>query len=194
MPDNLLPFDGDVSYLPGHFSTSEADALLVELDDCLDWSQESAVVFGKKIPLPRLTAWYGPTGYTYSGVVHSPHPFPPALRRVAGSVEQIAGEFNCVLANLYRDGRDSVSWHSDNESLWGERATIVSLSFGATRQFVLRHRQTRQRVSVDLEHGSLLVMRGDTQQLWSHAIPKTRRDVGRRINLTLRRLAPSKTR
>jgi len=189
MPANLLPTDGCVTYLAGHFSTEVADALFIELDDCLDWSQETAFVFGRNVPLARLTAWYGPTSYTYSGITHPARSFPPVMQHVVTSIEPVAGDFNCVLANLYRDGNDSVSWHGDNEVLWGDRPMIVSVSFGATRRFVLRHNLTGQCVSLELEHGSLLAMSGDTQHRWSHTIPKTRRVVGRRINLTFRRLA-----
>ncbi|HUY05848.1 MAG TPA: alpha-ketoglutarate-dependent dioxygenase AlkB [Acidimicrobiales bacterium] len=188
MRENLLPFDGETSYLPGYFAPPEADSLFDELNDGLNWSQETARLFGRQIPLPRLTAWYGPTNYTYSGVTHPARPFSPPIQHVCQSIEPVASGLNCVLANLYRDGRDSVAPHSDDEALWGDRATIVSVSFGAARSFVLRHKRSGESVRVELEHGSVLIMSGDTQNCWFHAIPKTRRVVGRRINLTFRHL------
>ena len=188
MSVNLLPRDGEVAYLPEYFSTTEADALLSEMNNCLDWSQETAHLFGRRVPLPRLTAWYGPTSYAYSGVIHSARPFPPVMQQIAKSIEQVAGNFDCALANLYRNGRDSVSWHSDNERLWGVRPTIVSVSFGATRSFRLRHKSSGVNVGVELDHGSVLIMSGETQQCWLHSIPKTDRSVGSRVNLTFRRL------
>lgn len=188
MSVNLLPHDGEVTYLPGYFSAPEADVLFTKLSSCLDWSQEIAFVFGRQVPLPRLTAWYGPTSYAYSGVMHPARPFSPVIQHVAKSIEKVAGDFDCVLANLYRNGRDSVSWHSDNEELWGDRPTIVSVSFGAARSFRMRHRSSGEDIRVELSHGSVLVMRGETQQAWLHSIPKTDRAIESRINLTFRRL------
>ena len=188
MSANLLPFDGEVVYLPCFFKNRRADALFAELDSCLDWTQETATLFGRAMKLPRLTAWYGPTSYSYSGVTHAARPFPETVAGVARSLGQIADGFNCVLANRYRDGSDSVSWHSDNEALWGDQPIIASVSFGAARFFTLRHRSTGERVRVELEHGSVLVMRAMTQRFWLHTLPKTVRSVGPRINLTFRRL------
>jgi len=188
MTVNLLPRDGEIVYLPGYFPSPEADALFSELNSCLDWSQETAFIFGRKVPVPRLTAWYGPTSYVYSGIMHPAHPFPQVLRHVAESIEPVAGDFDCALANMYRDGKDGVSWHSDNEMLWGDRATIASVSFGATRSFRLRHKSSGENLSVELGHGSVLYMSGETQRCWLHTIPKTGRTVGSRINLTFRRL------
>lgn len=176
-----------VTHLPDFFPTHEADELLQDLLHGLDWSQEAALLFGRRVPLPRLTAWFGPTNYRYSGVVHSACPFPPVIQRVARSIARVAGDFDCALANLYRSGQDSVSWHSDSEPLWGAQPTIVSVSFGATRTFCMRHRVTGERIRVELNHGSVLVMQGKTQQAWLHSIAKTRRPVADRVNLSFRR-------
>jgi alkylated DNA repair dioxygenase AlkB len=111
----------------------------------------------------------------------------PALERVQAAIEPVAHSMNCVLANLYRNGNDSMSWHADNERELGPSPTICSVSFGATRRFVLKHKNTGQKVTVDLEHGDVLVMGGMTQERWLHAIPKTSKKVDRRMNLTFRR-------
>ena len=188
MAKNLLTRDGQAEYAPNFFATPEADELLEDLRAQLDWTQESARLFGRSIPLPRLTTWYGPTPYTYSGVVHRASPFPEVIRYIAGAIKPLAGNFDCVLGNLYRHGSDSVAWHSDDEAMWGDLPTIASVSFGATRRFALRHKQSGERVSIDLDHGGVLVMSGLSQRCWHHAISKTQRPVGMRINLTFRRL------
>lgn len=188
MAENLLPCDGEVFYFAEHFPGRDADDVFSSLLYELDWRQESARLFGRAVLLPRLTAWYGPVGYAYSSVIHPAAPFPTILDDVAKSIAPIAGTFDCVLANLYRDESDSVSWHSDDESMWGPNPTIVSASFGATRRFRLRHRHSDTKINIDLEHGSVLVMSGATQHDWEHAIPKTRTPIGQRVNLTFRRL------
>ncbi|MGH9060378.1 MAG: alpha-ketoglutarate-dependent dioxygenase AlkB family protein, partial [Acidimicrobiales bacterium] len=168
------------------------------LDEQLGWRQERARLFGRTIPLPRLTAWYGDVGYRYSGVDHPPAAWPPVLDELRCLVGTVVPMPNSVLANLYRDGRDSVSWHADDEPELGSHPVIASVSLGATRRFLLRHRAGRgqpgqpsagapEKVAVDLTHGSLLVMAGDCQRCWHHAVPKSSRPVGPRINLTFRR-------
>ena len=146
---------------------------------------------GRSIPVPRLTAWYGTVGYRYSGILHAARPLTEELRELRTLVEELAANsFNGVLANLYRDGRDSVGWHADNEPGLGAEPIIASLSLGAVRRFQLKHRTDRSlRVTLDLPHGSCLVMAGKTQQCWLHQLPKTRAPVGPRINLTFRRMA-----
>ena len=153
---------------------------------------------GRQIALPRLTAWYGDGDYTYSGIRNVAAPWREELLEVKSIAERHAGVcFNSVLANLYRDGRDSVSWHADDEPGMGSSPVIASISLGAVRQFRMRHKTFRdQTIAIDLPHGSCLVMAGTMQQLWQHAVLKTARDVGPRINLTFRRcgvIAPAST-
>jgi alkylated DNA repair dioxygenase AlkB len=179
---NLLPADGVATLQEGWLAASLADELFEALLESLDWGQEHARFFAKAVALPRLTAWYGSVGYRYSGVEHPAAPFPDVL---APLTERLP-DANSVLANLYRHGQDSMGWHSDDEAEFGVDPTIWSVSLGATRRFAFRHRATRERVTVDLPHGSLLVMAGACQRCWHHAVPKTAKDVGPRINLTFR--------
>jgi alkylated DNA repair dioxygenase AlkB len=144
----------------------------------------------KLTPLPSLTAWYGDEGksYTYSGIEQHPIPWTPTLFLIKTRIEKIAEvRFNSVLLNLYRDGRDSVAWHSNNESELGQNPVIGSVSFGATRRFSLKHKKNKEHeIEIDLPHGTFLLMRGETQHYWRHQISKTTKDVRPRINLTFR--------
>lgn len=184
---DVLPFDGIAAYFPSYFPLRRATELFERLANELHWKQERAHLFGRTIPLPRLTSWYGSIPYTYSGVVHAPHPMTPVLEQLRLDIEPIANGMNCVLANFYRDGKDSMSWHADDEPVWGSSPTICSVSFGATRRFDLKHRSTGYKVAIELNNGDALVMAGSSQESWLHAIPKTKRPVDRRINLTFRR-------
>jgi alkylated DNA repair dioxygenase AlkB len=144
-------------------------------------------------PLPRLTAWYGDPGarYHYSGIVNEPRPWTSFLNTLRERVQTCTGHaFNSVLLNLYRSGADSLSWHQDNEPELGERPVIASLSVGQVRVFQLRHTWRREvdRLDIALAHGSLLLMQGGTQAQWQHRLPKTKRPVGARINLTFRHI------
>ena len=184
--------DGEAWYLPQAIDPAAADRLFATLRTGADWRQEEIVLFGQQRRVPRLVAWYGDPGarYAYSGVDHEPLPWIPPLTELKQRVETLAGHaFNSVLLNLYRDGRDGMGWHADDEPELGRDPVIASLSLGATRRFRLRHRRRRQdTVALDLEHGSLLMMGGATQHHWVHAVPKTARPVGERINLTFRRV------
>jgi alkylated DNA repair dioxygenase AlkB len=189
VPTNLLPCDGEVWLVADALPPANANRLLAELTAATAWRREEATVMGRRLPIPRLTAWHGETGYVYSGIRLEPAPWTPPLLELKAVAEAIAGErFNSVLLNLYRDGRDSVSWHADNEPGLGRNPVIASISLGAVRRFQLRHRRTRARVDLDLPHGSCLVMAGATQHHWLHQIPKTARPVGPRLNLTFRRM------
>jgi alkylated DNA repair dioxygenase AlkB len=140
---------------------------------------------------PRLTAYYGDAGvrYTYSGVTHPALPWPEYLLGVRRRIQEVAGSpFNSLLLNRYRDGRDSIGFHSDDEAELGPHPAVASVSLGATRRFVLRHNRTRERVEYDLAHGSLLLMAGTTQEHWRHAVPKVKGPAGERINLTFRHI------
>lgn len=181
--------DADVVFFPAFFSRDESDGLFDRLRSTTGWRQETIRMYGREHPVPRLTAWHGDPGrrYAYSGIELDPQPWTADLLEVKGRIEAVAGErFNSVLANLYRDGQDSVSWHSDDEPELGPRPTIGSVSFGATRRFQLRHKRLGVEHAVDLTHGSFLLMRGPTQRWWRHQVPKTSRDVGPRVNLTFR--------
>lgn len=190
---NVLPKDGEAFLVAAAFPPGEADRLYDRLPGSLAWRSETALVMGRRIALPRLTAWYGEGAYTYSGIRNDPAPWTDELLDAKAVAERLAGTcFNSVLANLYRDGRDSVSWHSDDEPTMGECPLIASLSFGAVRRFQLRHKTDRAlRIALDLPHGSCLVMAGVTQRYWVHQVPKTARPVGPRINLTFRRCGPA---
>lgn len=174
------------------FTAPEADRLLRELRDTTAWRQDAMKIYGKEVLLPRLTAWYGDPGtrYVYSGIVNEPLTWTPALAEVKAAAEAAAGVvFNGVLLNRYRDGRDSMGWHSDDEPEFGEDPIIASASFGGTRNFQLKHKRRKElKAGVELTHGSLLIMSGGTQANWLHQVPKTAKPVGERLNLTFRRI------
>jgi len=157
---------------------------------------DTFTLFGRTLPVPRLVAWLGEPGcrYRYSGQTYEPAPFPAGLARLRAAIVRRTGlPVNAALANYYRDGRDSVGWHADDERELGpssDDVAIVSLSLGATRRFVLRHHRTRERRELALCDGSLLVMRGTMQRHWRHALPKARTAVGPRLNLTFRVVRP----
>jgi alkylated DNA repair dioxygenase AlkB len=184
--------DAEVVFYPELFPALEADRLLSQLVETTQWRQDSVKIYGKPTPLPRLTAWYGEPGtrYVYSGIVNDPLPWTAALAEIKEVVDAVSGvAFNGVLLNRYRTGKDSMGWHSDDEREFGPNPVIASVSFGGTRNFQLRHkRHKEQKASVELTHGSLLIMRGGTQENWQHQIPKTAKSVNERLNLTFRRL------
>ncbi|RMH73385.1 MAG: alpha-ketoglutarate-dependent dioxygenase AlkB [Actinomyces sp.] len=187
----VLPGDGSAVLYTGVLDAAAADHALATLTTTLAWRQQPVRVFGRTVAQPRLTAWYGEPGasYTYSGLRLEPLPWTPLLDTLRRLCEDLAGEtFNSVLANLYRDGNDTVSWHADDEPELGAEPTIASLSLGATRRFHLRHRETRETVHVDLPAGSVLVMSGLSQRYWLHQVPRSRRVHEPRINLTFRRI------
>ena len=185
--------EGAARLWPDAFAPDEASVLFEELRRGIDWHEEEVLIFGKRRKVPRLVAWHGDDGatYVYSGTAHRPEPWTPALLRVRDRVSALTGaDFNAVLLNLYRDGRDGMGWHADDEPELGRNPVIASVSLGATRRFCLRHRRRRDlKLDLPLPHGSLLCMSGTTQHCWLHALPKTARPVGERINLTLRKVA-----
>ncbi len=162
------------------------DTLLEEID----WKQRSIRIFGRDVLQPRLTAWYGDASYTYSGVTLTPLPWSPLLSELRDHLVADVGEcFNSVLCNMYRTGADSMGLHSDDEKELGPYPVIASVSLGAARRFVLRHKGKKAPpVTVELTHGSLLVMGGTAQAFWKHAVPKDPSTTGPRINLTFRRI------
>ena len=186
----LLPYEGEVWYHTDVFTVTEARQHLAALIDETPWESRNIVLFGREVPQPRLACWYGDRAYTYSGLTLEPREFTPRLRELAEIATTFAGRsFNTVLANLYRDGRDSMGWHADDERELGSEPVIASLSFGAVRRFRFRHRDSREVVEVALEPGSVLVMRGLTQHCWMHDLPKTTKVTEPRVNLTFRHIA-----
>lgn len=178
----------------GWLARQDADVLQAGLMSTIHWDVHRIRMFGRLVDSPRLSRWIGDPDavYRYSGTRFAPHPWPPALPAVRDRLRDALGvAFNSVLANRYRDGGDRMGWHSDDEAELGPRPVIASLSLGATRRFALKARDGGVRVALDLPHGSLLVMAGDTQRLYRHALPGTARPVGERINLTFRRILPA---
>ena len=183
--------NGWLVYDPEFFLASEADALFAHLLESIPWKQEGRP--GRKFP--RLTAWYADPGdsYTYSGVTHQAIPWTPELLAVKTRAEAAAKtSWNSLLLNLYRDGRDSIGFHADDEPELGTNPIIGSISLGAERRFILKHTATGEKLEFQLPHGSLLVMGGTSQHHWRHGVPKTKRPVGPRINLTFRRIRKQK--
>lgn len=183
--------DAEVTLHPAFFNVAESDNFFARLRQEIAWRQGRITLWGKTHDEPRLTAWYGDEGksYSYSGLVLHPLPWTPLLLEIKARVDAAANtSFNSVLLNLYRKGRDSNGWHQDNEPELGVNPVIASVSFGAVRRFQMRHkfRQDLERLDLDLPHGSLLLMTGATQHCWQHQIPKTAKPVGERINLTFR--------
>jgi alkylated DNA repair dioxygenase AlkB len=183
--------DADLVLYPQFFSPAESDTFFAELHRVAPWGQGHVTVYGQRYAEPRLTAWYGDAGkrYSYSGLTLEPLPWTSLLLAIKARVNNAAQtEFNSVLLNLYRNGRDSNGWHQDNESELGHNPVIASVSLGAVRRFQLRHKTRKDvpKLELDLPHGSLLVMAGPTQHYWQHQIPKTAKPVAERINLTFR--------
>lgn len=181
---------GNVIYYPSFFSWEEADRFFQVLRESVPWQSDQIKVFGKTYDQPRLTSLFADNGktYSYSGLTMTPHTFSPELLQIKSKVEEKAGaDFTTCLLNLYRDGRDSNGWHADDEKELGRNPVIASVSFGASRYFHIRHKSDKtQKHKILLEHGSLLLMQGETQHFWQHQIAKTTKKVGERINLTFR--------
>lgn len=183
--------DADVTFYPEFFSEAESHRFLHELLSQTQWRQDSAKFYGKEVNLPRLTAWFGDPrkSYTYSKIAMMSLPWTPLLLEIKDRVESVSKiNFNCVLLNLYRSGNDGVAWHSDDEPELGPEPVIASVSFGQTRKFQFRHKynQGLKGFELSLVNGSLLLMKGRTQEFWQHQIPKTAKPIGARVNLTFR--------
>jgi len=187
----VIPIDDGELYLwHSLFSQHSASNLFSHLENSLKWSQDEITIRGRCVPVPRLQAWYGDSEshYAYSGITLQPLEWTKELLEIKQKIETITGyHFNSVLANYYRDGSDSVSWHQDNEPELGANPIIASLSLGETRQFQLRHTSHKhETIKLNLPHNSLLVMAGAIQKKWLHQVTKTKKAVGPRINLTFR--------
>jgi alkylated DNA repair dioxygenase AlkB len=184
--------DADVQVDPGWLPTVDADALFTTLRGGIPWEVHRIRLFGRLVDSPRLSCWIGDPGtaYAYSGTRFEPKPWPAALLPVRERLSRETGvDFNSMLANYYRDGSDYMGWHSDNERALGQRPVIASLSLGHARRFVFRQRSgSRDKHDLMLSNGALLLMAGDTQALYQHALPATTKPVGARINLTFRRI------
>ena len=186
--------DADVRYRAAFLTSPAASEFLRRLMRDVNWRRDVVTVFGRSHPIPRLHQWFGDANaeYRWSGLTMRPEPWIDALARLREHVSEAVGcDFNSLLVNLYRDGRDSMGWHSDDEPELGNRPAIASLSLGAERDFALRYRRRDAGIDnrkIALAHGSLLVMSGSSQSAWQHAVPKSRKPLGLRINLTFRRI------
>jgi alkylated DNA repair dioxygenase AlkB len=191
---NYLPQDGTVNYFGKPLTRTQADFYLEKLLTTIQWKNDEAVIFGRHIITKRKVAWYGNENYNYaySNINRQALVWTKELLELKALVEKRTGEtFNSCLLNLYHNGDEGMAWHSDDEKTLGENSAIASFSFGAERKFSFKHKQTKEVVSMMLEHGSLLVMKGTTQTHWLHCLPKSKRITAPRVNLTFRTMIPS---
>ena len=184
--------NAELFYDPNFLDKQEADDHFRRLKSDINWRQDDITVFGKTYKQPRLTALYGKNGktYTYSGITMNPEPFNKTLTQFDHKIKNELGHsFNTVLLNWYRNGNDSNGWHADNEKELGLNPIIVSISLGEVRPFHFKHRKLKEeRYKLNLDHGSLLLMKGEMQHHWVHQIAKTKKTIGGRINLTFRQI------
>ncbi|ENU89841.1 hypothetical protein F972_00881 [Acinetobacter sp. CIP 102529] len=186
---NHLPYDGTVQYYGKVIQEMVADDYFEKLMQNIAWENDQAIIFGRQITTKRKVAWYGDQGYeyTYSNVNRYALPWTVELLELRQRVQQLTGErFNSCLLNLYHTGEEGMSWHSDDETDLKKNSAIASLSFGAERRFAFKHKQSKEKVELYLEHGSLLVMKDTTQSHWLHRLPPTKKVSTARINLTFR--------
>ncbi|MFT5520353.1 MAG: alkylated DNA repair dioxygenase AlkB [Enterobacterales bacterium] len=188
-PENLLPCNGTAKYYGVTVPISSADHYFSRLLASIEWRNDEAVIMGKRIITKRKIAWYAekPFAYTYSNTTKHALPWTKELLALKAMTESTLGEtFNSCLLNLYHDGNEGMAWHSDGEKNLKKNGSIASLSFGAERKFSFKHKQSKETVSVVLEHGSILLMTGETQTFWQHRLPPTKKIITPRINLTFR--------
>lgn len=194
-PINILPKNGVVNYHGEVMSLGESDFYFQALLNEIEWRCDQAVIFGKHIETKRKVAWYAdePFSYTYSNITKLALIWTPNLLALKLLTEQKTGEtYNSCLLNLYHNGSEGMAWHSDGEKDLKDNGAIASLSFGATRKFAFKHKQTKEVVSLELKPGSLLVMKGETQKHWLHRLPPTKKVHDARINLTFRTINQGK--
>jgi alkylated DNA repair dioxygenase AlkB len=181
--------NGEYIYIPDFYNREKANRFLEAFVNDIEWNQESMNMYGRQVLFPRLTAWYGDNDkpYSFSGITLQPKPWSKELLEIKQDIEPLShAVFNSVLLNLYRDGNDSISWHTDAEKELGINPVIASVNFGAERAFQLRHIETKEKIEIVLKHGSLLIMQGELQHYWQHQVPKTKKVDSKRVNLTFR--------
>ncbi len=186
---NLLPGDGIVEYYGAIIDPPAADRFYRLLMERIEWRNDEAMIFGKRIVTKRKVAWYGdlPFSYTYSGITKTALPWNPELLELKALAEQYSGAtYNSCLLNLYHSGEEGMAWHSDGEKDLQRHGAIASLSLGAERKFCFKHKRSGDMRCLELEHGSLLVMKGETQDHWLHRLPPTKKVRSPRVNLTFR--------
>lgn len=188
--NNLLPYGGELYYIPNAFTGEQNDVYFNQLFTEIRWKQEPIKIFGREVMQPRLTAWYGDISkpYAYSGITMAANHWIHPLLEIKSVADKLSGaESSSALLNLYRDGNDGLGWHRDNEKVLGPAPTIASVSLGAVRTFQLRdHKNKSHLLSLDLAPGSVVIMKGATQQIWEHRVPKSKKVTGARINITFR--------
>ena len=190
-PQNILPYDGCVEYWSVIFNKKDADRYFKILLESLAWENDKVYIFGKEIITKRKIAWYGDRafGYTYSNYTKKALPWTQELLELKKILEnKIQETFNSCLVNLYHDGSEGMAWHSDGEKDLKKRGTIASLTFGAERKFSFKHKNSKEKIDLILEHGSLLLMKENTQDHWLHRLPPTTTTKKARINLTFRNI------
>ncbi len=188
---NILPYGGKLFLIKRFYQQAEADQLFTVLLQDLAWQQEKIFLYGRWIRVPRLMCWYGDNNaqYKYSGVNHQPLTWTKTLLSIKQKIEKFYPcQFNSVMANLYRNGDDSMGCHADNEKELGDKPLIVSLSLGEQRLLKFRHQNSQQVLGIVLRHGDLLIMAGEIQQNWRHELPKIKKLITERINLTFRQV------
>jgi len=191
--ENLLPYDGQLNYIDQIFINQDADLWLHKLMQNIDWKNDELVMFGKKIITSRKVAWYANKAfsYTYSNKTKQALIWTPALLELQKIVEEASNQtFNSCLLNLYHHGKESMGWHSDNESELEANGTIASLSLGAERKFMFRHKASKKVIHLLLANGSLLLMKDTIQKHWQHQLPPMAKVSAPRINLTFRNIKP----
>jgi len=193
---NLLPVDGEMNYFGCIFSAPKTEHYLQYLLNNINWKNDELVIYAKHITTKRKVAWYGDSNfsYTYSNTTKHALPWTKELLELKARVEEFTHtHYNSCLLNLYHNGEEGMSWHSDDEDALDKNASIASLSFGAERKFSLKHKTSKKTVSLILKSGDLLVMKGETQTHWLHSLPKMKNVDGPRVNLTFRRINPHRS-
>jgi alkylated DNA repair dioxygenase AlkB len=190
-PDSLIELqNGKLMFFEDFFDIKKSDIYFSTLGNTISWHQDKMNIYGKEVYLPRLSAWYGDNfkSYTYSGIKLKPLEWTTELMEIKTKIDALSNvTFNSVLLNRYRNGNDSISWHSDNEPELGKNPVIGSINFGSTRRFMLKHKKDKSLTyELELKHGSFLLMFGELQHYWLHQVPKTSKKIGERINLTFR--------
>jgi len=192
---NLLPNGGEVNYYGKVFDLIKANHYLGRLLDHIEWRHDQAKIYGKLIITKRKVAWYGDQSfdYTYSNTTKQALKWTDELLELKETVEQLSNDtYNSCLLNLYHNGNEAMAWHSDGEKDLKKNGAIASLSFGAERNFGFKHKTTKEKVTIMLEHGSLLVMKGTTQSYWMHSLSRSKKIIKPRINLTFRTIEKNK--